>query len=91
MADDVDARWNAEPGEGLPWWLTEELSAGAGMVFVRCFAAITAVLAGELELPAGTLPLLLRAAMVDSANPDGPVGREPFLRSLCAAVREALG
>jgi hypothetical protein len=91
MVDDVDARWNPQPGDGLPWWLEEDLSAGHAAVFVRCFAAITAVLADELELPPGTLPLLLHAALVDSADPDGSVGREPFMRSLCAAVREALG
>lgn len=54
------------------------MDAGKAAVFVRCFAAITAVLADELELPMGALPQLLRAALDNSARLDGPNGREPF-------------
>ena len=75
----------------FPWWLSGPLDGDQGTVLVRCFAALTAVLADELGLPVGTLPQLLRAAMDDYARPDGPVGPGPFMTSLYAAVRTALG
>jgi hypothetical protein len=78
------------PGN-FPWWLLDPLDDGQGTVLVRCFAALTAVLADELGLPVGALPQLLRAALDDYARPDGPVGPEPFMTSLYAAVRTALG
>jgi hypothetical protein len=82
--------WNPTPGDAIPWWLTEELSSETGTLLVRCFAALTAFLADELELPAGTMPALLRAAIDDYNREDG-AGVEDGLRGLYEAVRVAFG
>jgi|GEM_PF-5296078 len=86
-----DATRPGPVGDALPWWLTEELSADTGTAMVRCFAMITAFLADELDLPVGTLPTLLRAALDDYRRDDGPVGIEPGLLSVYEAVRLAFG
>lgn len=75
----------------LPWFVERDVTGSEGTVLVRCFVALTAVLADELELQVGTLPQLLRAAIDDYARQDGPVGIDAGLQSMYAAVRAALG
>lgn len=95
MSDDIPAgQWfpsAAGSADDFPWWISRPVTGDEGTVMVRCFAALTAVLADELGLPVGALPQLLGAALRDYARPDGPVGPEPFMTSLYAAVRTALG
>jgi hypothetical protein len=78
-------------GGALPWFVERDVTGDEGTVLVRCFTALTAVLADELELPVGTLVELLRAAIIDYGRPDGPVGVGPSLQSIYTAVRAALG
>lgn len=75
----------------LPWYVEREVTGDEGTVLVRCFVALTAVLADELELSVGTLPQLLRAAIDDYGRQDGPVGIGPSMKSIYTAVRTALG
>ena len=83
--------WNPEPTESLPWWVADDLTGEQGTVLVRCLAVLTTFLADELELPIGTMPTLLRAAIDDYIRPDGPIGIEPSLHSIYEAVRAAFG
>jgi hypothetical protein len=75
----------------FPWWISRRLTGDEATVMVRSLAALCAVLADELELPIGTLPQLLGAAVDDYARPDGPVGPDAFMKSLYTAVHTALG
>jgi hypothetical protein len=75
----------------LPWFVERDVTGDEGTVLVRCFTALTAVLADELDLPVGTLPQLLRAAIDEYGRQDGPVGVASSMKSMYAAVRAALG
>lgn len=93
MSDEIPntSPWIARP-EGAPaWFLVEDLTGEQGTLLVRCFAVLTAFLADELELPVGTLPALLRAAIDDYGRAEGPQGIEPGLHSIYEAVRLAFG
>jgi len=88
------AEWwapNTSPSGELPWYLRDDLTGEEGTLLVRCFAMLAAFLADELELPAGTLPALLRAAIDDDGRTDVEAGMGPGLRSLYAAIRVAFG
>jgi hypothetical protein len=85
------ARLFSDAAGTLPWFVEREVTGDEGTVLVRCFTALTAVLADELELQVGTLPQLLRAAIDDYGRPDGPVGIGPSMKSIYTAVRAALG
>ena len=87
----IGEQWNPEPGESLPWWLTEQLTGEQGTLLVRCLAVVAAFLGDELRLAPGALPGLLRAAVLDYGRVEGPIGLELGMQSLFVAVRVAFG
>ena len=90
----MTAEWwgpNTSPSGELPWYLRDDLTGEQGTLLVRCFAMLAAFLADELELPAGSLPALLRAAIDDYGRTDVAAGIRPGLHSLYEAIGAAFG